>query len=194
MRQIFTAIGEDRMYSTKLALGKYFSDDMEKKTDSVTQKMNIGKDGCSVLDLHWVPDGLKSTGSPENLMGFGAPHMHMFTTGSRKVGPEDIPFWGFSQFVVGITGACWLVSWPASYATDLSMNVEQLFDIVAHQKKEVFTSFFKNTAFHCLVKKDNCGLDPLRALLHAHPAPGPGARPHCGTDNSLHECQAHAGG
>ena len=160
MRQIFTAIGEDRMYSTKLALGKYFSDDMEKKTDSVTQKMNIGKDGCSVLDLHWVPDSLKSTGSPENLMGFGAPHMHMFTTGSRKVGPEDIPFWGFSQFVVGITGACWLVSWPASYATDLSMKVEQLFDIVAHQKKEVFTSFFKNTAFHCLVKKDTVAWIP----------------------------------
>lgn len=160
MRQIFTAIGEDRVYSTKLALGKYLSDDMEKKTDSVTQKMNIGKDGCSVLGLHWVPDSLKSTGSPENLMGFGAPHMHMFITGSRKVGPEDIPFWGFSQFVVGITGACWLVSWPASFATDLSMSVESLFDTVGYQKKDVFTNFFKNAAFHCLVTRNTVAWVP----------------------------------
>ena len=147
MRQIFTAIGEDRVHSMKLALGKYFSDDMEEKHHSVTQRVTIGKDGCSVLDLHWVPDSLKSTGSPENLMGFGAPHMHMFITGTRKVGPEDIPFWGFSQFVVGITGACWLVSWPASFATDLSMNVELLFDVVAHQKKDVFTNFFLQKVF-----------------------------------------------
>ena len=187
MRQIFTAIGEDRVYSTKLALGKYLSDDMEKKTDSVTQKMNIGKDGCSVLDLHWVPDSLKSTGSPENLMGFGAPHMHMFITGTRKVGPEDIPFWGFSQFVVGITGACWLVSWPASYATDLSMKVEQLFDIVAHQKKEVFTSFFKNTAFHCLVKKDTVAWIPCGHCYTLIPLQGQERDLiACGTDNSLH--------
>ena len=193
MRQIFTAIGEDRVYSMKLALEKYFSDDMEEKNHSVTQKMNIGRDGCSVLDLHWVPDSLKSTGSPENLMGFGAPHMHMFITGAKKVGPEDIPVWGFSLFVVGITGACWLVSWPASYATDLSMNVEQLFDIVAHQKKEVH-QLLQERCLPLPRGEGHCGLDPLRALLHAHPAPGPGARPHCGTDNSLHECQAHAGG
>ena len=121
---------------------------MDVKFKSVFQRVNIGKDGCSVLDLHWVPDSSKSIGQgPENLMGFGAPHLHTFITGARKVGPEDIPFWGFSQFILGITGACWLVLWPASFATDLFMNVELLFDVVAHQKKDVFTNFFLQKVF-----------------------------------------------
>ena len=95
MRQIFTAIGEDRIHSMKLAMEKLFSDGMDEKFKSAIQRVTVGKDGCSVLDLHWVPDSLKSIGQgPENLMGFGAPHFHMFITGTRKVGPEDIPFWG----------------------------------------------------------------------------------------------------
>jgi len=176
VRQIITAIGEDRLYSMKLVMEKFFSDDTDEKHQSVIQKVNIGKDGCSVLDLQWVPDSLKVIGQgPENMMGFGSPHLHMFVTGTRKVGPEDIPFWGFSQFVVGITGACWLVSWPASFATDLSLNVELLFDVVAHQKKDVFTNFFQHKVFHCMVTRNTvvwvpCGhcyaLIPLQDQEH----------------------------
>ena len=101
-------------------------------------------------------------------MGFGTPHLHMFITGTTKVGPEDIPFWGFGQFILGITGACWLFSWPASFATDLSMNVELLFDVVAHQKKDVFTNFFQQKVFHCMVTRNTVVWVPCGHCGHCY--------------------------
>jgi len=140
VQKILSAIGDDRIHSSKLELAQHFNGDMDvKNVKSVFKKLIVGKDGCTMLELQWVPDSLKAIGQPENVMGCGAPHLHMFITGCHKVGPKDIPFWGFSQFILGISGACWLVSWPAKFATDLSLPVESLFDIVAHQKKDVFT-------------------------------------------------------
>ena len=161
MRKILSAIGDDRIHSSKLELAQHFNGNTDvKNVKSVFKKLNVGKDGCSMLELQWVPDSLKAIGQPENVMGCGAPHLHMFTTGCHKVGPKDIPFWGFSQFVLGISGACWLVSWPVSFATDLSMSVENLFDAVGYQKKDIFTNFFQNTAFHCLVTRNTVAWVP----------------------------------
>ena len=193
MRKILSAIGDDRIHSSKLELAQHFNGDTDvKNVKSVFKKLNVGKDGCSMLELQWVPDSLKAIGQPENVMGCGAPHLHMFTTGCHKVGPKDIPFWGFSQFILGISGACWLVSWPASFATDLSMSVESLFDTCGAPEEGDLHQLLPE---HCLPlpgDKEHGRLGPLRALLHAHPAPGPGARPHCGLDDPLHERQSHA--
>jgi hypothetical protein len=161
VQKILSAIGDDRIHSSKLELAQHFNGDMDvKNVKSVFKKLIVGKDGCTMLELQWVPDSLKAIGQPENVMGCGAPHLHMFTTGCHKVGPKDIPFWGFSQFILGISGACWLVSWPASFATDLSLPVESLFDIVAHQKKDVFTNFFQQKVFHCLLTRNTVAWVP----------------------------------
>lgn len=159
VRSILSAIGPDRLHNMKLVHGKSFTDN-EGNNVTVHTKVSVGKEGCTVLDLQWVPENLKDIGPPENMTTFGAPHLHTFATGCRKLGHIDIPFWGFSQFVIGISGACWLVSWPASYATDLALDVATLFDAVALQKKDVFMAFFNEKIFHCLVRRDTVAFVP----------------------------------
>ena len=159
MRSILSAIGPNRLHNMRLVQEKSFTDNEGNKV-TVHTKVTVGKEGCAVLDLQWVPENLKDIGQPENMTTFGAPHLQTFATGCRKLGHIDIPFWGFSQLLIGISGACWLVSWPASYATDLALDVATLFDAVALQKKDVFMAFFRQKIFHCLVTRDTVAFVP----------------------------------
>jgi hypothetical protein len=108
----------------------------------------------------WVPERLGKIGLPENVGTFGAPWIHHVACGSILNGPDNIPYSGFGQFVIGMQGAVWLICWPGKYATDIAMNLKGAFDQVGTHKKDDFTAFFKDNVFHCLIQKDTVAWIP----------------------------------
>ncbi|MCP4452855.1 MAG: hypothetical protein GY809_15445, partial [Planctomycetes bacterium] len=128
VRSILKDIGEDLLWRKQGELVKCREQNDDFNSCSV--RFTVGKEGCKVKNHGWVPDRLGKIGLPENVGTFGAPWLHHVPCGTVLNSPEDLPYSGFGQFVIGMHGAVWLICWPGKYATDIAMSLNRTFDNV----------------------------------------------------------------
>ena len=127
MRSILKAIGEDCLWRGKVEIVESQCASQDNGVfNAFRLRLPVGNEGCTVKDNTWVPEGLRKM-LPENIGTFGAPWMHCVPGGTFLDGPEEFPYVGFGQLLIGMGGAFGLVSWPGKYATDIAMSPNKTF-------------------------------------------------------------------
>ena len=116
---------------------------------SLTQVCPRGQPHDSMELLSWVPEGWKAKSVvPEALRELGAPYLFVSHPGQCRHGFDFWPTAGLGQFLVCVSGAATLATWPVESTAERGASFEDMYSFLF---EEMASSAFAKWASEALV-------------------------------------------